>query len=47
VLSYEDTVHAKKAAGREQDLLDARSWKRTKDKKLTLIAFGMLLWANR
>ena len=23
VLSYEDTVHAKKAAGREQDLLDA------------------------
>jgi|WetSurMetagenome_2_1015567.scaffolds.fasta_scaffold222114_2 hypothetical protein len=33
VLSYEDTVHSKKAAGREQDLLDAHRLEAVKKKK--------------
>ena len=34
VLSYEDTVHSKKAAGREQDLLDAHRLEIIKKKKI-------------
>lgn len=33
VLSYDDTVHAKKTAGREQDLLDAHRLEAVKKKK--------------
>jgi hypothetical protein len=33
VLSYDDTLHAKKTAGREQDLLDAHRLEAIKKKK--------------